>query len=183
MLDQAPAACVYAAGSLCALRTWRFSFKQRSDSVSSFAFTRKASSPPVRSTDFKAWALTRSRTRRWSASLISVTSTRFGLNTRLVLFSAWLRSWPDIGPLPVSSQRRVILETSSKKAHLGAGLYLAAVLYEMPVASRLCAGRRCPLRVFFSDSETACARHRIDANPASVPAENAGDRAASPKAC
>src|SRR5262245_36416852 len=113
---------------------------------------RKASRPPLRSTDFSALALTRRRTRRCRASLISVTSTRFGRNVRLVLFSAWLRNWPDIGPLPVSSQRRVIRETSLENARLkrgeGTGGWIApaAVLYKQAATSRLCAGQTEPLR-------------------------------------
>ena len=62
----------------CAFFTSRLSFWQRSDSSSSLAFIRKASSPPRCSTVFRACALMRRRTLRCSASLISVTSTQVG---------------------------------------------------------------------------------------------------------
>ena len=41
-------------------------------------------------------------------SEISVTSFRLGKNRRLDLLLAWLTLWPDIGPLPESSQTRDI---------------------------------------------------------------------------
>ena len=54
----------------------------------------------------EAFAETRSRTERPSASDISVTFRRFGRNRRLVLMFEWLTLWPTWGPLPVNSQRR-----------------------------------------------------------------------------
>src|ERR1700693_2841513 len=74
-------------------------------SSSSLALSRKASSPPRWSTVLSALADTRARTLRPSASEISVTLRRFGMNRRLVLTLEWLTLWPLSGFLPVSSQR------------------------------------------------------------------------------
>src|SRR5262245_56729641 len=81
----------------------------------------------------------RRRTLRCSTSLISVTLTRLGRNVRLVLFSAWLRIWPDIGSLPINSHRRVItrLLTSTALATFFAAPQLkVAVLYDSAGRSR-----------------------------------------------
>src|SRR5690606_2696352 len=94
----------------------RLSLRQRSESSSSFAFSKKASRPPRCSTDFSARAQTRRRKLRPRISLISVTLHRFGRNLRFVLFSAWLRSCPERGSLPVSSHCLVIVKSSFSAA-------------------------------------------------------------------
>src|SRR5262249_19479508 len=76
------------------------------DSSSSFAFSRKASSPPRWSTDLSALADTRSLTERLSASEMKVTLHRLGRNRRLVLRFEWLTLWPVCAALPVKSHRR-----------------------------------------------------------------------------
>src|SRR6056297_764256 len=50
---------------------------------------------------------------RFSVSDCSVTSLRFGRYRRLVLLLAWLEWLPDMGPFPVSSQRRDMGSSSS----------------------------------------------------------------------
>ena len=87
---------------------WRLMSSAFGDSSASLALARNASSPPRWSTDLNAFAETRSRTERPSASEISVTFSRFGRNRRLVLMFEWLTLWPTWGPLPVNSQRRDI---------------------------------------------------------------------------
>ena len=57
----------------CFLAIWRFSRRARSESKSSFAFSRKGSRPPMRSTERNAFMLMRSRTFWPSASLASDT--------------------------------------------------------------------------------------------------------------
>src|SRR5690606_23038796 len=94
----------------------RFSFRQSGERSSALALARKASRPPRCSTDLRACAEIRSFTDRFRVSLISVTFTRFGRNLRLVLFSAWLRSWPERGSLPVNSQRLVMVAKSFSAA-------------------------------------------------------------------
>lgn len=44
-----------------------------------------------------------------------VTSIRFGRKRRRVLLLAWDTLFPDIGPVPVSSQRRAMASTFSSK--------------------------------------------------------------------
>ena len=85
--------------------------RQRSERSASLALIRKASRPPRCSMVLRALALTRMRTLRCRMSLISVTSQRFGRNTRRLAFSAWLRRFPDIGSLPVSSHCLVIVSS------------------------------------------------------------------------
>src|ERR1051326_5203019 len=80
---------------------------------------RKASRPPRRSTVLSAFAETRSRTERPSASEMSVTLHRLGRNRRLVLRFEWLTLWPTRAPLPVNSQRRAIAEAPCGLAPLG----------------------------------------------------------------
>src|ERR1700686_2006747 len=81
-------------------------------SSASLAWSGKASSPPRWSTVLSAMADTRTRTLRPSASEISVTLRRFGMNRRLVLMLEWLTLWPLMGPLPVRSQRHDMADSS-----------------------------------------------------------------------
>src|ERR1700722_9927474 len=90
--------------------TLRLTSRARMESCSSFAFTRKASRPPRRSTVFNALVEMRSLTDWPSASDIMVTLTRLAKKRRLVLMFEWLTRWPTCSPLPVNSQRRDMAE-------------------------------------------------------------------------
>src|SRR5476649_2350017 len=88
------------------LTIWRLSSSILGASSASLALSRKASSPPRWSTLLSALVEMRARTRRPSASEISVTFCKFGMNRRLVLMLEWLTLWPESGFLPVRSHRQ-----------------------------------------------------------------------------
>src|ERR1700761_9754779 len=88
----------------------RFNSSARGERLSAWAFSRKASRPPLWSTLLIALVETRRRALRPSASEMNVTLHRFGRKRRLVLIFEWLTLWPTCGPLAVSSQRRDIVE-------------------------------------------------------------------------
>src|SRR5581483_290097 len=152
----------------------RLSFWQRGESSSSLAFSRKASSPPRRSTVFSAWALMRRRTLRCSWSEISVTSHRLGRKVRLLLFSAWLRNCPDMGSLPVNSHRRVIEVSFCRPTRIGGHIGARGPFYTRRCGRQDMRGGGCsvPVRTglgpILYHSGLMSPRHTIDAKAASL---------------
>src|ERR1700742_2166992 len=80
--------------------------RARGERSSSAAFSKKTSSPPLKSRVRSAALVTRRRKVWPSASDCSAVSRSDGRNRRLVLIFEWLTLCPTIGPTPVSSQRR-----------------------------------------------------------------------------